>query len=209
VSELQATLDDRLILRGTVAYRICRTTLVGYLGVWHRFRVDGREHLPRKGGVLIASNHQSFLDIPIMSVASTRHVAFVARATLASSSFISWLVDVSGSVLVRQNTADRAAIQGMIDRLESGDCIGVFPEGTRTHDGKLGVFRAGAVVAARRAGVPIVPLAISGAFDALPRDKSLPRPFKITARFGPAVPSSAENALEEVKDTIERLLAGG
>src|SRR6185436_4734330 len=85
VSESGVVASEKLLIKGRPVYRLIRTLLVGYMGSYHRFRVEGREHLPRRGGILIASNHQSFLDIPIMAVASTRHVAFVARATLASS----------------------------------------------------------------------------------------------------------------------------
>jgi 1-acyl-sn-glycerol-3-phosphate acyltransferase len=196
-----------VIVHARPGYRIIRASLVAYLGLWHRLRIRGREHLPREGGVLIASNHQSFLDIPLVAVAAPRHVAFLARSTLASSRIVNFLMRQSGSVFVKQNSADRAALEAMIAHLEQGDCVAVFPEGTRTRDGSLGVFRPGAVVAARRAGVPVVPLALSGAFEALPRGRLFPRPLRITARFGAPIPSGGEDALERARSAIAAMLA--
>lgn len=198
-----------LIVHARPGYRLIRAFLVVYLRVWHRLRIEGREHLPREGGVLIVSNHQSFLDIPLVAVAAPRHVAYVARSTLASSRVVAFLMRQSGSVFVRQNTADRAALEDMIAHLREGDCVAVFPEGTRTHDGRMGTFRPGAAVAARRAGAPVVPLAISGAFRALPRGRVFPRPVRLTVRFGPAVDGRSEDALERARATIERMIADG
>jgi 1-acyl-sn-glycerol-3-phosphate acyltransferase len=190
------------------AYLAGRTFLVGYLGLYHRFRAEGVEHLPRTGGALIVSNHQSFLDIPVIAVAARpRHVAFVARASLAQSRFLDWLMRESGCVLIRPNTPDRAALEGMIAHLEQGDCVAVFPEGTRTPDGGLGDFRAGAVIAARRAGVPLVPAAIRGAFEAWPRSRKLPSPGRITVRFGPPLRADGEEPMEAAKAVIAGMLA--
>jgi len=199
---------ETLVVGSRPAYRIGRGLLVGYLGVFHRLRCEGLEHLPRSGGVLLVSNHQSFLDIPVLAVAAPRHVAFVARSTLAESRFLGWLMRESGCVLVRRNSADRAALEGMIGHLERGDCVAVFPEGTRTADGSVGVFRAGAAVAARRAGVPIVPACIRGAFEAWPRSRRLPRPRRITVRFGPPLPADSRDVIEEARGRIEAMLRG-
>jgi len=194
--------DGELVVGSRPVYRLGRALCRGYLSTLHRFDIGGREHLPRTGGILIVSNHQSYLDIPVLAAAAHRHVAFVARATLAQSRFLAFLMRESGCVLIRPNTPDRAALEGMIAHLERGDCVAVFPEGTRTRDGALGVFRAGAVVAARRARVPIVPAAIQGAFEAWPRDHKLPRPHRIRVRFGPSVAPDAPEALEQAKARI-------
>jgi 1-acyl-sn-glycerol-3-phosphate acyltransferase len=115
----------------------------------------------------------------------------------------------SGCVLVRPNTPDRAALEGMISHLEGGDCVGVFAEGTRTRDGRLGEFRGGALVAARRAGCPIVPAGIRGAFEAWPRDRALPRPRRIAVRFGPPIPAGDPHALDKARRSIEQMIGDG
>lgn len=209
MSPRTARAGESLVVRARPAYTAGRTFLVGYLGLWHRFQAEGREHLPTTGGVLIVANHASYLDIPAVAVAARRHVAFVARATLDKVPGLGWLMRQSGCVLVQRNSADRAALEAMIGHLEQGDCVGIFPEGTRTLDGNLGVFRAGAVVAARRAGAPIVPAAIQGAFAALPRGRLVPRPAQIRVRFGAPIPARGDDALQEARATIERFLAEG
>ena len=196
-----------VIVGSRPAYLAGRTFLVGYLGLFHRFEKRGLEHLPRSGGALIVANHQSYLDIPILAVATPRHVAFVARASLESSRFLKWLMRESGVVLIHPNTPDRKALEGMIAHLEGGDCVAVFPEGTRTKDGELGTFRAGAAVAARRAGVPIVPACIQGAYEAWPRSRAVPSPRKVRVRFGAPVAGEREGAMEEARARIAAMLA--
>lgn len=196
-----------VIVGSRPAYLAGRTFLVGYLGLYHRFEKRGLEHLPKSGGALIVANHQSYLDIPILAVAAPRHVAFVARASLESSRFLKWLMRESGVVLIHPNTPDRKALEGMIAHLEDGDCVAVFPEGTRTRDGALGTFRAGAAVAARRAGVPIIPACIQGAFEAWPRSSALPSPRKVRVRFGEPLAGEREGVMEEAKARIGAMLA--
>lgn len=206
MSALERPAPAPLVVNARPAYRTGRALLVGYLGLYHRFRVVGAELLPRSGGVLVVSNHQSFLDIPALAVAAPRHVAFVARSSLARSRFLDWLMRESGCILIRPNTPDRAALEGMIAHLRQGDCVAVFPEGTRTQDGDLGLFRAGAVVAARRARVPILPACIQGAYEAWPRACKLPRPRRITVSYGEPIAPDDENALDEARRVIAAML---
>ncbi len=199
-----------LIAHSTLAYRTGRALMAAYLRVWHGLRIEGAEHLPRSGGFLILSNHQSFLDIPVLAAgARPRHVAFVARASLARSRFLDWLMRESGCVLIEPNTPDRAALEGMIAHLRQQDIVAVFPEGTRTNDGGLGIFRAGAVVAARRAGVPIVPAGIRGAFEAWPRSRSLPRRAPITVSFAAPIPPGTDDPIAEARAVIAGLIGDG
>lgn len=199
-----------VIAHATPAYHVGRALSAAYLRLQHGLRALDAEQLPREGGILIVSNHQSFLDIPVLAAAARpRHVAFVARASLARSRFLDWLMRESGCVLIEPNTPDRAALEGMIAHLEQGDCVAVFPEGTRTHDGSLGVFRAGAAVAARRAGVPILPAAIRGAFEAWPRARKLPRRARITVRFGAPIPPGTEDAIERARAEIAAMIGDG
>ena len=195
-----------VVVRAGWVYTTGRTFLQVYLGLYHRIRIEGREHLPEGGGVMLVSNHQSYLDIPVVAVATPRHVAFVARESLARSRFLDFLMRESGSVLIRRGAADRAALEGMIEHLRQGDCVAVFPEGTRTNDGRMGEFRRGGVLAARRAGVPIVPVGIRGAFEAWPRGRALPAPRKITVRFGAPIAAEDDEALERAREAIAVLI---
>lgn len=198
-----------VIAHATPAYRLGTATVRTYLTLFHRLAKEGVEHLPRTGGVLVVANHQSFLDIPMIAAAAPRHVAFVARASLENSRFLKWLMRESGVVLIRPNTPDRAALEAMIAHLEAGDCVAVFPEGTRTRDGSLGAFRAGAAVAARRARVPIVPACIQGAFEAWPRHRALPVPRQVRVRFGEPLAHDVPDAMEVARQRIQALLPFG
>ncbi|MSR61911.1 MAG: 1-acyl-sn-glycerol-3-phosphate acyltransferase [Planctomycetes bacterium] len=195
-----------LVVGSRFVYRLGRFLVKSDLVLLHRFRAEGVEHMPRTGGVLIVANHQSYLDIPIVAAATPRHVAFVARATLARSRFLAFVMRESGAVLIQPNTPDRGALEAMIGHLQQGDCVAVFPEGTRTRDGRMGAFRAGAAVAARRAGAPIVPAAILGAFEAWPRSRKLPHPHRIRLRFGAPIAPGTPDAVEVAKQAIERMM---
>jgi 1-acyl-sn-glycerol-3-phosphate acyltransferase len=197
------------LTHSTLVYRLGRTVCRLELALLHRMVVRDRQHIPSRGGCLVVANHQSFLDIPIVAAAVPRHVAFVARDTLARSRFLAFLMRQSGSVLVKRASADRAALERIIDHLRAGDCVAVFPEGTRSREGSLGEFRAGAMFAARRAGVPMIPAAIVGAVDAMPRSARVPRPRRIEIRFAPPVLPEGEDAFERVRAAIVARLGDG
>jgi 1-acyl-sn-glycerol-3-phosphate acyltransferase len=188
--------------QGRFVYRLGRALLRGYLTGYHRVVVEGREHLPLTGGALLVANHQSFLDIPMVAVGAPRHVAFVARRSLARSRFLDWLMRHSECVLIDPGSADRAALAAMIEHLQRGRCVAVFPEGTRTRDGAIGTFRGGAALAARRAGVPIVPAAILGAYEAWPRHHRLPAPRRVRIRFTPPLAPETPDVMQRARDAI-------
>lgn len=174
-----------------------------------RARVEGREHVPARGGVVIASNHQSHIDVPLLAGTVPRVVNFVARDTLEEAAWLGWIMRQCGAVLVRRGVADRKAIQAIVQRLREGGCVSIFPEGTRTQDGSLGEMKGGVVLAARLAEVPIVPATIRGALDVLPRGASLARPARVSVRFHPAVDARAPDALERVRAAIVSSLGDG
>lgn len=192
---------------------------LGYWAAWGSTRVlyalyfreglEGREHMPRTGGVLVVANHQSFLDIPLVSHVVPRHVSFVARDTLAQSPPLAWLMRTCGAVLIKRGASDRAALREAAAHLERGDVVAMFPEGTRSPDGQVQEFRPGAVLAARMAKVPIVPCAIRGAFEALGRTTRFPRPVKIRATLLAPIDSALPDALERARAAIVRQLGQG
>ncbi len=195
-----------LILHKTLVYRAIRRSTRILFGCFFPMTVLGRENLPETGGVMIASNHQSFLDVPFVAASVDRHVAFVARDTLADRRWLAYVMHQCGAVLLKRGKSDRIALRAIVDRLAAGDAVVMFPEGTRTRDGALQEFRSGAVFAARIAKVPIVPAAIRGSFRAWPRERKFPRPTKLAIRYGAPIDSSLPDALERVHDAIEAML---
>lgn len=206
MSERQPT---AVLVRITWAYRLARLLTRVAWALLFRARHEGTQNIPAEGPALLCCNHQSFLDIPLVSHLTRRHVAFVARDSLADSKALGWLMRMCGAVLIARGKPDRAALREMLAHLEAGDLVAVFPEGTRTRDGSLGELRAGALLAARQAGCPIVPVGIRGAFEAWPRSSALPRPRPIAARVGQPVDPRAEDALERVRDSIQAMIGDG
>ena len=198
-----------VLVRCTPVYRIGRALTRWTWRLLFRPRLEGRARLPETGGALLCANHQSFLDIPLVAHLTPRHVAFVARASLAHSGFLAWVMRESGAVLIRQGKPDRAALREMVAHLEAGDLVAIFPEGSRTWDGSLGELRAGALVAARQAGVPVVPIGIRGAFEAWPRQRRFPRPRRVAARVGAPIDADAPDALEQLRASLEELIGDG
>ncbi len=180
-----------------------------FYSLYFREQLEGREHLPAAGGVLIVANHQSFLDIPLVSHVVPRHVSFVARDSLANSRPLAWLMRTCGAVLIKRGASDRAALREAALHLERGDVVAMFPEGTRTPDGSVQPFRPGAVIAARMARVPIVPCAIRGAYQALGRDARFPRPARLRATLLPPVDSALPDALERARAAIVAVVGDG
>lgn len=173
--------------------------------LWTSYR--HREKVPPRGGILLVANHQSVIDIPLLSwAAKPRHVSFVARDTLAKRALPRMIMERTGTVLVRRGQSDAKALREIVARLEAGGCVAIFPEGTRTPDGHLQEFRRGALLAARRAGVPILPVAIDGCFGVWPRSRRLPRPGRVTVTFGSPLSSRGSDALDRVRGSISEML---
>lgn len=198
-----------VVSHSTLTYRVCRAVCGAYLRFRHRLRTTGSEHLPATGGALIVANHQSFLDIPIMAATTGRHISFVARDSLKESRILSFIMRESGVVLVKRGAADRAALREMQDHLAAGDLLLIFPEGTRTRDGQVGEFKAGALLAARKAGVPLIPAGIRGSFGVWPRSKKLPGPGRLEVRYGPPIDVSQRDALDAARGAILEAVGDG
>ncbi len=197
--------ESRPAVDSTLFYSVGRLISKGVLLAMHRPAVEGTEHMPREGGVVIASNHQSFVDITLIASAVRRHVAFVARSTLRQSRLLAFIMKQSGVILVHRDRADHSAVRSMVDYLQRGGCVALFPEGTRTRTGSLGRLRSGAVIAARKAGVPIVPAGVRGCFDIFPPGRKIPRFGRVGLRFGAPIDPSADGALETLRAEIARL----
>jgi 1-acyl-sn-glycerol-3-phosphate acyltransferase len=167
-----------------VYYRICRFLAQGTFVLFARGRVYGLRHVPRTGGVVLAGNHQSFFDPIVVTLALPRECSYMARDSLFRNPLFRRFIESFNAFPVRRGTSDVAAMRASLDRLRQGAVITAFPEASRTEDGRVRSCRAGVVVLARKAGVPLVPVAIEGAFDAWPRHRKLPGRATILVEYG-------------------------
>jgi 1-acyl-sn-glycerol-3-phosphate acyltransferase len=155
------------------------------IAFWYfRFETRGLENIPREGGVLVVSNHQSAVDPPMVGCKFRRSLNVLAKAELCRYPILGRFMRYIGSIPFRRQGVDREAMAKIVDLLRGGGLVILFPEGTRTHDGKLGKAGPMTGMMAAQAGVPCVPAYIDGAFRAFPRTRSYPLPRKITITYG-------------------------
>lgn len=127
-----------------------------------KLKVMGHENIPRNGGAIIACNHISLLDPPVVGVSMDRYINFMAKDELFHYPVFSWVITKLKAFPVRRGMADRVAIRRAMALLESGQIVGLFPEGTRSKTGALGKPEPGLAMIAVKTGVPIIPTAIIG-----------------------------------------------
>lgn len=155
-------------------------------------RIEGRENLITEGPVLVAANHQSFLDPPLVGNLYHEEMFFLARKTL----FVGlgkWLYKQWNAIPVDQDRPDMASLKTMVKLLHQGEKVLVFPEGERSESGALGTAQPGIGLIVAKAGVKVQPVRIRGAIDALPRGSSRIKFARITMTVGPAIDFSGED----------------
>jgi 1-acyl-sn-glycerol-3-phosphate acyltransferase len=172
----------------------CRITGVIVFGI----RVRGRDLVPREGGALVLSNHQSHLDPVLVGLATDRRLNYLARDTLFGFAPFRWLIKSLDAIPLDREGLGLGGLKETLRRLKRGEMVLIFPEGTRTRDGEVGRFKPGFCALARRANVPLMPVGIDGAFDSWPRSRPLPLPAMIQIQFGePLLPEGIERFDDE------------
>ena len=203
---LTASTPTKKALLFSIVQGLCRVLVVRGFG----FKAYGLENIPRTGGVLLASNHQSYLDPILLTVHLPRPITYFAKAYLFKNPIFGWFILSLHAFPVEPGKGDRAAVNTAIAKLREGHMLTIFPEGHRSADGKIGPFERGAALIARRAGVPVVPVAIDGAFDAWPRQCKVFRTRPVHLMYGkPIDPAGmgADEFLKVLETEIHRLFA--
>jgi 1-acyl-sn-glycerol-3-phosphate acyltransferase len=137
--------------------------------IFFRLRIIHRERMIQTGPVILAMNHQSYLDPPLAGIACDRAIYFLARRTLMDLPLLRWLLPKLNVIPVNQEGIDRSALKALIRVLKSGNAALVFPEGARTLDGNLQSAQPGVGLVIAKTLAPVVPMRIFGAHEALPR----------------------------------------
>jgi glycerol-3-phosphate dehydrogenase (NAD(P)+) len=178
---------ERSLTRGVnpFIYWPIRAVLVPVFLIYFRMQRIGREHLPRHGPLLLAANHRSFLDPFVIGTLVRRPVYYMAKRELFAKRWQAWLLSSLGAFPVDRGAHDTAAIETARAILERGDCVVVFPEGTRVRPGPLGAPRRGIGRLALETGAPVAPVAVIGTEDV--RRGWRIRPRKVRLRAGRAL----------------------
>ena len=177
------------------------------LGV--KMTVKGRELLNKKKSYIFVTNHQSYVDIPVLMKAIPNTIRFIYKKQLSKIPIFGWGMYLSGYIPIdRENV--RTAISSLkkaAGKIRNGISVVIFPEGTRSTDGSLGDFKRGMFVLADEAKVDIVPIAIDGTYNILPRDKFKIRGGHIRVTINEPIPYRKDpNLLEEIKSIIQENL---
>ena len=176
-----------------------------------RIEIEGLEHMEaafRRGAVVVACNHQSFMDIPILLGQLPGYFAFVSKAEVFAVPVLGPYMEACGFIKLRRGNqaSSREALGDCLDALRSGRSVLMFPEGTRSDAGALGPFKKGPAVLAARAQVAILPVALEGSFNALSKGSFLARPATVTLRAGPLImPPAPSESAEPVDEATARL----
>jgi 1-acyl-sn-glycerol-3-phosphate acyltransferase len=167
-------------------YAVCHPLTRALYWLLFSLRIKGQRHVPPTGPLLVVANHQSYLDPVLVGLAVGRRVTYMARKTLWQSKPLAFIMDRLGAFPVDQEGPALEGIRATLHLLEQGESVVVFPEGSRTPDGRVQPLKAGIALLARKAKAPILPVGIAGAFEALPINRKWPHfaPLGLPGRAG-------------------------
>jgi len=155
-----------------------------------RMRVIGGEYVPQQGGAIIAANHMSYLDIPLLGCSLKRRADFIGKAELFRNPIVSFFFRRLGGFPIKRQGADRSAIAEAVRRLKAGRVVVFYPEGRRSEDGQLQQPKPGIGMVAAKAQVPIIPALIEGTEQVLPKRSRRLKFHPVVIRFGPPLDPS-------------------
>jgi 1-acyl-sn-glycerol-3-phosphate acyltransferase len=186
-------------------YGLCHYVLRVMFDICFRGEVVGVDNLPKRGGFLLAANHASFLDPPMIGCHLSRQIAYFARKTLWKGGISSWWLDSVGTIPVdRDGGQDVSAIKRVLKALKDDRGLILFPEGTRTIDGNLQPAKPGVGFIAIKTQVPVVPVRIFGSYEALGKGRGLRLGTPVTVVFGKPMPPAAYDDPKAGKERAQR-----
>jgi cytidylate kinase len=183
-------------------FRFARWCCKVFCNLFFHLCVYGKENVPKQGAFVLVGNHQSFLDPVFCGIPLKRPLFFLARDSLFKNRFFGWLISSVNTIPVKRSTADLPAMKKVIGKLKEGNGVCLFPEATRTRNGKITPFKPGFGLLCRRGKAAVVPVVIDGAFECWPRHKKIFSPgAHIIICYGKCIPAN------QVKNMSDRKLA--
>jgi 1-acyl-sn-glycerol-3-phosphate acyltransferase len=186
--------------------------LVYQIGYWasrllantcFNYRVIGRERIPQHGGLVLAMNHESFMDPPLAGISSEREVYYFARKSLLDWPVLGGLFPKMRVIPFDQTKTDLSALKTAVRVVEAGNGVVMFPEGTRTRDGRMGPAQPGVGFVVARTGAPVLPMRIFGAYRAFPPETRAVRFEDVTVVVGDIMHFSSEEVRAAGKDAYQ------
>jgi 1-acyl-sn-glycerol-3-phosphate acyltransferase len=163
-------------------------------------RFVGLENMPSRGPFILAVNHQSFFDPILVGIMYKGQLCFMARDSLFNNKIFGLLLKSVKAIPVRRGQADHASIKAIIAHLKQGDAVCLFPEATRTTDGRIAPFKGGFTLLSRRGKAPVIPVLIDGAFECWPRHRMIFKiGSKITVTYGKPISVEQISAMDDEK----------
>jgi len=175
-------------------YYFSKFLLWVFFRVGFGLEVTGQEHVPKRGPCILASNHVSFFDPPVLGAACPRRLAFMARDTLFGNFWLGAFMRGVHVIPIKRDAGDLAAMRQALARLRAGDVVAIFPEGGRQFSGHFGTVKRGVGLLAEAARAPVVPVVVRGTFQALPPTENRPHRAKIRVAFGPVIAYTTDSA---------------
>lgn len=178
------TRKSQIVNEMNLSYRIGWTCFRALYATYFRWRVFDAQNVPLTGSIILASNHASFLDPPLVGSGIKRDINYLARESLFRSPGIGALLRSWNSVPVDRDGGGAKGLKIILDRLLAGHGIILFPEGTRTKDGNLQPARSGIGLTVIKSTAPVVPVRVFGTYKAYGRHHKFPRPHRVAVKYG-------------------------
>lgn len=210
---------------GKVFFRAATVFFKIFFGLVFRFpllawiKIEGRQHVPRNGGLVVIANHLSIVDPPILWYAMPRHICFMGREDILRMPVLGSLARLARMIPIRQRSADLTALKQAIEAVKTGEAVSIFPEGEVSPTGQMMDFLPGIMLILRQTRAPVLPVAILNTDKIVPHGALLPRPAfsKITIRYGEVMhfeellddKANDDLVLQKMQETVKMLVGRG
>lgn len=193
-------------MKGTpLWYSALRGLAIVVFRIFFAIKIEGKENIPYRGGVILASNHLSYLDPIVLGILVPRRVNFMAKEELFENFLFRWLITKLGAFPIKKEKMDRITYKKILKLLEKEEVVVLFPEGTRSIDGRIGQLQGGTARIALKADVPLIPIIVRGTEKVLPRGGKVIKLARIRAWAGKPLKKNMTSNKQITKKDIEEL----
>jgi 1-acyl-sn-glycerol-3-phosphate acyltransferase len=190
-------------------YSFVKTAFKLFFTRYNRLEIRGLDNIPGGVAMIVASNHSSYIDPPLIGGVFPGRLRYLAKEELFGVPVLGFFIKVLGAVPVKREDIQKAGavMKSLIGLLGNGESVLLFPEGSRSPDGRVGRLEGGVAFLSVKTGVPVLPVYIGGSFKAWPRGRAFPRPSKLRLEISPLIYPNPEVANErERRDVVRRSL---